>query len=171
MDRKYLGLLIAALFAIGGSVFCLSAHADEQSFTFKSQATGKCLHVQGGDQPNGGEIRVIDPCQMTPDFRVESAEGALRIKLTPDSSKCLQVKQPVHVVDLPAKVTPGDCAAPSNWHMGPSDSKGFREVILTSDAQKDGLCMGEDMHTAEVVVDLCTERAEQKWKLEPVSSP
>ena len=171
MDRTSLSLLMSALFAIGCSALNSSAHADEDFFTLKSRATGKCLHVQGGDQPNGGEIRVLDPCQTTPDFRVKNAEGALRIELTPQNFKCLQVKQPVHVVDLPAKVTPGDCAAPSDWHLGSPDNNGFREVILTSDAQKDGLCMGEDMDTAEVVVDLCTERAEQEWKLEPAPAP
>jgi hypothetical protein len=171
MHTKSLNLLILTLLAIGCSALNSSAHAGEDFFTFKSQATGKCLHVQGGNQPNGGEIRVLDPCQTTPDFRVKNVVGALRIELTPQNFKCLQVKQPVHVVDLPAKVTPGDCATPSNWHLGSPNNNGFREVILTSDTQEAGLCMGEDMGTAEVVVDLCTERAEQEWKLEPVPAP
>jgi hypothetical protein len=171
MDKTFLNLMIPSLFAISCLALNSSAHADEAFFTLKSQATGKCLHVQGGDQPNGSEIRVIDPCQTTPDFRVESTAGALKIESAPQNFKCLQVKQPVHVVDLPTKVSPGDCATPSNWHLGSPDGNGYREVILTTDTQKDGLCLGEDMHTAEVVVDLCTERAEQKWKLEPVPAP
>ncbi len=171
MDKTFSNVLISSLFVIGCLALNASAKADEDVFTLKSSATGKCLHLQGADQPNGSEIRVLDPCQATPDFRVENTKGMLRIEATPQNFKCLQVKQPVHVVDLPAKVSPGDCATPSNWHMGSPDNNGYREVILTSDTQVDGLCLGEDMDTAAVVVDLCTERAEQKWKIEPVPAP
>jgi hypothetical protein len=173
MDRHSLGLLIPALFAI----FCLalhsSAHAEGSFFIFKSKASGRCLHVKGGDPPNGGEISVFDPCQTLPEFRVERIDAALRIRLTPQNFKCLQVKEPFPVDDpLPVKVTPGNCIAPvSNWSVGFPDDDGFRTVTLRRDEPIAAMCMQENIRhgTVEVVVDLCNERS--KWKLEPVPAP
>jgi hypothetical protein len=175
MHRRCLDLLISALLAIFCSAFNSSAHAQESFFTFKSKGSGRCLHVKGGDQPNGGEIRVFDPCQTLPEFRVERVDGILRIKLTPQNFKCLQVKQPVVVDDVPVKVTPGNCFAPvSNWFVGSPDADGLRQVILRqlpTEPPSIGMCMQENIKqgTTEVVVDFCDERS--KWTLESVPPP
>ena len=77
MDKTFSNVLISSLFVIGCLALNASAKADEDVFTLKSSATGKCLHLQGADQPNGSEIRVLDPCQATPDFRVENTKGMM----------------------------------------------------------------------------------------------
>jgi hypothetical protein len=174
MDEKSLRRLAPALLAVGCLAFNSSVHAQEFFFTFKSKASDRCLHVRGGDEPNGGEVRVFDPCQTLPEFRVERLSEILRIKITPQNFKCLQVKQPLSIDDLPVRVTPGNCVAPvSNWFVGSPDNDGFRTVILRSDDVVAGLCMQEKLRppprTSEVVVDLCDESS--KWKLDSVPPP
>jgi hypothetical protein len=167
MDRKTLGPPILALFAISCLVFNSSAHAADPEFLFKSKATGRCLHVQGGDEPSGGEVRVFDPCQTLPRFRVEVFNNAvLRIKLTPQNFKCLQVKQPIRFSDLPVKVTPGNCVGPSNWSLIPDQD--LFMVVLKMDEPSAAVCMQEGK-SGQVVVDVCKEDA--RWELEEIPQP
>lgn len=165
MDRQA-RFLSAVLLSIICVAFNSTAHADGPEFLFKSR-TGRCLHIRGGDEANGGEVKVFDPCQTLPEFRVEIFNDVvLRIKLSPQDFRCLQVKQPIG--NLPVRVTPGNCVGPSNWSVIPGED-GLSKVVLHLDDSLFRPCMREDAKTAQVVVDLCTEGA--NWKLEPIAQP
>jgi hypothetical protein len=170
MIRKTFSLFIPILFGVA----CLNstAWAQERRTQFLNKGNNSCIRVE--EPPQGaiiaGELRTFF-CGRTPDGLIDMGNGApaqLRFHLA-GGEQCIKVRR-IDMERFPSPIFTHDCSFPiSGWSIGLPGADGFGEVRLFIDS--DDLCLAVDTLRRTVVIDKCSGKPDQKWKLVSVTLP
>jgi hypothetical protein len=168
MTKRSLALLIPVLFAAGCTAS--SASAQERRTQFLNKASNDCIRVE--QPPAGaiiaGELRTFF-CGRTPEGLIDMGNGApaqLRFHIA-GREQCIKVRR-IDMERFPSPIFTHDCSFPiSGWSIG-GTTDGFGEVRLFTDA--DDLCLGVDTLRRTVVIDKCSGKPDQKWKLVSINT-